>query len=172
MTRFALTLVFGLLLSFGTVVTGGFFSQARAGNWNVKDGQHSGIPEIVLKHIPSTSGVLGNSYDHSTSDFSTLAQRLGHWSWCVSFCQLELNFDVQKIENYKTRFYNNASKKDKALFRKRREFGPETYFDIRFKTGCEMALVTDFFYIMDKTIFWLDNTVIDGAKPVAIYIRD
>ena len=35
MTRFVLTLVLGVLLSLGTVVTGGFFGQAQAGNFDL-----------------------------------------------------------------------------------------------------------------------------------------
>jgi hypothetical protein len=52
MTRFVLTLVLGVLLSLGAVVTVGFFGQAQAGNWN-KDYtvNQEGFKKEIASHV-------------------------------------------------------------------------------------------------------------------------
>ena len=42
MARVLLTLLVGLVVSLGASVSGGFFAQAQAGNWNPKNGKQLG----------------------------------------------------------------------------------------------------------------------------------
>ena len=119
MTRFVLTLVLGVLLSLGIVVTGGFFGQAQAGNWNPKDSQQYGLPEV---NVYNAIG-YADHYNNNTSDFDTLGERLGHLVRWAYVCNKIVKPDDSSPEKLRTQFYKHLSPKDKALFRKTRDHG-------------------------------------------------
>ena len=148
MTRFTLTLVLGVLLSLGTVVTGGFFGQAQAGNWNSKNGQEFGMPEVRSHFFYN----VNQEYDHVTSDFDHFVKRLGHLSQWVSGCQ----FYMEQGRKKDLLFDKYASPKDKALYNKKAtEEDVHSGISHVSNTACTQTRVSEVFNIIDKTISWL-----------------